>query len=50
MITVGYGDITPQSTRSRTFTIFSMVIASGFFGYVMNKIALIFQEMEIKKE
>jgi voltage-gated potassium channel Kch len=50
MITVGYGDIVPQTHSSRIFTIFAMLIASGIFGYIMNKIALIFQEMEMRKE
>ena len=42
MITVGYGDITPKSNRSKFFVICCMIIASGIFGYVMNKIATIF--------
>jgi hypothetical protein len=50
MITVGYGDIVPFNTTSRIFTIFAMIISSGLFGYVMNKIALIFQEIEMRKE
>ena len=43
MSTVGYGDITPKSDQTRIFTIFIMVFSSGMFGYVMNKIAIIFQ-------
>jgi len=50
MITVGYGDITPKSTITKIFVIFVMIISSGVFGYVMNKIATIFQEMELGKE
>jgi hypothetical protein len=50
MITVGYGDITPKSDSTRMFTIFVMIFSSGMFGYVMNKIAIIFQELEMRKE
>ena len=50
MITVGYGDITPKSDNTRIFTIFVMIFSSGMFGYVMNKIAIIFQELEMRKE
>lgn len=50
MITVGYGDIIPNSKSTRIFTIFTMLISSGLFGYVMNKIALIFQEIDMRKE
>ena len=42
MITVGYGDITPKSNETKLFTIVIMIISSGIFGYIMNKIALIF--------
>jgi len=42
MITVGYGDITPKSDTTRIFTIFIMIFSSGMFGYIMNKIAIIF--------
>lgn len=42
MISVGYGDITPKTTNSRLFTILIMIFSSGLFGYVMNKIAIIF--------
>jgi hypothetical protein len=42
MITVGYGDITPYSKNTRIFTIVAMMIASAFFGFIMNKIAMIF--------
>jgi hypothetical protein len=50
MITVGYGDITPKSDSTRIFTIFVMIFSSGMFGYVMNKIAIIFQELDMRKE
>jgi len=42
MITVGYGDIVPITVAERVFSIFTMLIASGLFGYTMNKIGRIF--------
>ena len=42
MITVGYGDITQKSNETKIFTIVIMIFSSGIFGYIMNKIALIF--------
>ena len=42
MITVGYGDITPKTDNTRLITIFIMVFSSALFGYIMNKIAIIF--------
>ena len=50
MITVGYGDVTPKSDKTKIFVIFCMIVASGIFGYVMNKVATIFQDLKIKKE
>ncbi|CAD8171846.1 unnamed protein product [Paramecium octaurelia] len=45
MITIGYGDISPKNTIERSFGIFVMILASGVFGYVMNSIVLLFQNM-----
>ena len=50
MITVGYGDITPVSDNTRLYTIVVMVFSSGLFAFINNKIAIIFQEMENRKE
>jgi hypothetical protein len=50
MITVGYGDITPRSDNTRLYTIVVMVFSSGLFAFINNKIAIIFQEMENRKE
>ena len=46
MITVGYGDIVPTLNSTRLYSIFIMMMTSGFFGFIMNKIAFIFQEIE----
>ena len=37
MITVGYGDIRPICTTERLLAIFSMVLASGLFGYLIGE-------------
>jgi hypothetical protein len=50
MITVGYGDITPRSDSTRLYTIVVMVFSSGLFAFINNKIAIIFQELENRKE
>lgn len=41
MVTVGYGDITPQNTKERLLTMCSMLIASGVFAYTLNSIGTI---------
>ena len=46
MITVGYGDITPKTSNQKIFTIIVMILSSGLFGYVMNKIAMIFKNLD----
>jgi len=42
MITVGYGDIVPNTTNEKLFAIVAMLISSGVFGYVMNRVGCIF--------
>jgi hypothetical protein len=49
MTTVGYGDIGPTSAIERLFTIAAMIIACALFGYSMNTIGLIFQEINSEK-
>lgn len=41
MITVGYGDITPQNTWERLYAMFAMLTASGVFSYTINSIGTI---------
>ena len=45
MITVGYGDITPQTSNEKIFVIIITLISCGMFGYSMNIVGSIFQEM-----
>lgn len=45
MITVGYGDIYPTNLYERIFTIMIMVIAGCVFGYVLNTIGQIVDEI-----
>ena len=42
MITVGYGDITPQNPQERLLCIFGMLVGSGLFGYSTNQIGIFF--------
>jgi hypothetical protein len=39
MTTVGYGDITIQTTSERLYAMFIMFLASGMYGYTLNKIS-----------
>ncbi|EAR92709.2 cation channel family protein (macronuclear) [Tetrahymena thermophila SB210] len=45
MITVGYGDITPQNYSETIFVSFIMVLACGIFGYSLNQIGTIFNDI-----
>ena len=45
MMTIGYGDIIPSTPKERIYVIIVTVISSGIFGYSMNTIGSIFQEM-----
>ncbi|KAL4471032.1 hypothetical protein ABPG73_015583 [Tetrahymena malaccensis] len=45
MITVGYGDIVPVSYLEKQYVIVITVISSGLFGYSINTIGAIFQEI-----
>lgn len=38
MVTIGYGDIHSYTTTEMTFSIFTMIVASGVFGYSMSSI------------
>ncbi|KAM3128378.1 hypothetical protein pb186bvf_019506 [Paramecium bursaria] len=38
MVTIGYGDIHSYTTTEMTFSIFTMIVASGVFGYSMASI------------
>lgn len=45
MVTVGYGDFSPQNTMEKFFVCFFVLFGCGQFGYCLNKIGSIFQQM-----
>ena len=45
MITVGYGDVLPANTYEKILCIFTMLIACGVFGYSLNVIGTIINEL-----
>lgn len=45
MVTVGYGDITPQNFTERLFAVGLIVLACGMFAYSVNEIGNIVKEM-----
>lgn len=45
MVTVGYGDITPQTNLEMLFSILTMLFSCGVFGYSVNQIGAILSEM-----
>ena len=50
MITVGYGDISPQTPLERTFGIFFLLVACGVFSFTMNSIGNALQTIDAKKQ
>ena len=50
MITIGYGDIVPTNSNETIFAVFIMVISSGVFGYCINGVGEILQNMYRKEE
>lgn len=42
MITVGYGDIVPQTNIERVYVILMTLISAAVFGYSVNTIGAIF--------
>ncbi|CAD8051102.1 unnamed protein product [Paramecium sonneborni] len=48
MVTVGYGDITPQNPYEMVFCNLTMIISSAIFGYSLNSIGMILQNISIK--
>lgn len=45
MVTVGYGDITPKTIEEVMLSIITMMLACGVFGYSVNQIGGILNEM-----
>ena len=48
MITVGYGDIVPYNNLEKILCIFIMLIACGFYGYSLNTLGTIINQILIK--
>ena len=46
MTTVGYGDIEIKSNPERIYAFLIMIIASGLYGYSLNKISTIILDMD----
>lgn len=45
MVTVGYGDVRPIAQSEKIFVILMALLGSVVFGYVVNTIGAIFQEL-----
>lgn len=45
MITVGYGDVIPKTPPELVLCIITMIIACGLFGYSLNQIGVIVQDV-----
>ncbi|CAD8183738.1 unnamed protein product [Paramecium octaurelia] len=50
MITVGYGDLSPQTPLERFFGVFFLLIACGVFSFTMNTIGNTMQQLSQKKD
>ncbi|KAL4468171.1 hypothetical protein ABPG72_017152 [Tetrahymena utriculariae] len=48
MITVGYGDITPQTTYEILFTTVTMFVTGFFYAFSLNRIGSIIENIEMK--
>lgn len=50
IMTVGYGDITPQNQREILFTLFAVFCGCIVFGFNLNTIASVFQDMNKERK
>ncbi|CAD8168918.1 unnamed protein product [Paramecium pentaurelia] len=50
MITVGYGDLSPQTPLERLFGVFFLLIACGVFSFTMNTIGNTMQQLSQKQD
>ena len=49
MITLGYGDIVPQTIHEKIYVIIAAMIGCGIFAYSVNTIGIIINELNKKK-
>lgn len=42
MVTVGYGDISPKTSREKLYVVIMTIFSCGLFGYALNTIGSIF--------
>lgn len=49
MISIGYGDITPKNPSEVGFTIFIQFLSCLLYGYAINQVWSIIQELNAKK-
>lgn len=49
MVTVGYGDVTPQNDYERLCAIILMIFSSGIFAFVISSIGSIFTSLDLEK-
>lgn len=49
MITVGYGDVSPQTPLERLFGVFFLQVACGVFSFTLNTIGAALQKINDKK-
>lgn len=50
LTTIGYGDITPQTTQARLFTMLIMILGVGVYGIVIGQVANMIQNANRYKE
>lgn len=46
MVTVGYGDILPNNPYEMIISILTIMFSCGVYGYCLNTIGVIFQELQ----
>lgn len=47
--TVGYGDITPQSSAQTIYSIFVMILGAGLYGYVIGTVASLIANLDMAR-
>ena len=49
MLTVGFGDVTPQTIQERAFATVSMFIGALFFGYIIASMSNLVSTLDVNK-